>query len=126
VLVPGRLRLDHVAVEFETDLIRRAVDAHFFPHAIRPAKLEQLLTALGELCNEIDADRLEIVFDSAEEPQVQYGRLPSSLFEKLMQRCRSIFDEWERERLRSFFQNARADDGLLCLRVTRAFVVEAA
>lgn len=125
-LVPGRLRLDHVAVEFETDLIRRAIDAHFFPHAIRPAKIEQLLNALGDLCNEIDADRLEIVFDSAEEPQVQYARLPEPLFDRLMIRCESIFDEWERERLESFFANARGDDGLFCLRVTRAFVVEAA
>lgn len=125
-LVPGRLRLDHVAVEFETDLIRRAIDAHFFPHALRPSKLEQFLAELNALCSDIDADRLEVVFDSTEEPQVQYARLPAKLFDHLVARCQTIFDQWERERLQHFFDEARADDGLLCLRVTRAFVVEAA
>jgi len=125
-LVPGRLRLDHVTVEFETELIRRALDAHFFPHAVRPAKIEQFLATLAALCRDVNPDRLEIVFDSAEDPQVQYARLPEHLWAQLMVRCEAIFDEWERERLRNFFEAARADDGLLCLRLTRAFVVDAA
>ena len=126
ILLPGRLRLDHVSVAFETDLIRRAIDAQFFPHALRPAKVDAFLATLAALCRDVDPDRLEIVFDSAEEPQVQYARMPDHLHAQLMVRCEAIFDEWERERLRSFFAMARGDDGLLCLRVTRSFVVEAA
>jgi hypothetical protein len=126
VLLPGRLRLDSVSVDFEIDLIRRAIDAHFFPQALRPAKLDRFVAALGELRHTVDPERLDIVFDSAEEPQVQFARLPESLYRQLRQRADEIFDSWERERLNSFFETARGDDGLLCLRLTRSFVVEAA
>lgn len=126
VLVPGRLRLDGVHVGFETDLICRALDAHFFPQALRPSKLERFLAALDELRHCVDPERLEIVFDSAEEPHVQYARLPEPLFAQIVARAGEIFDAWERERLRVFFDASRGDDGLLCLRLTREFVVEAA
>lgn len=126
ILLPGRLRLDAVRVDFETDLIRRALDAHFFPHALRPAKIERFLAGLDELRHAVDPDRLEIVFDSADEPHVQYARLPDHLLSQLVGRATEIFDPWECERLRSFFDTACGDDGLFCLRLTREFVVEAA
>lgn len=126
VLLPARLRLDHITVEFDLDLIRRALDAHFFPQAVRPRKLEQFLAMLSELCRGIDAERLDVVFDAAMEPHVQFARLPEDLHREVIARTAGIFDEWERERLRPFLAEASADDGLLTLRVTRSFTLQAA
>ncbi len=126
VLLPGRLRLERVSVEFETELIQRALDAHFFPHALRPGKVERFLSILDDLCRRIDAVELEVVFDSADEPHVHYARLPRHLREELRARCEATFGDWERERLRGFLAQADADDGLFTLRVTRSFVLDAA
>lgn len=126
VLLPARLKLDHVTVEFELDLLRRALDAHFFPQAVRPRKVEQFLEMLAGLCREVDPDRLEIVFDAADEPHVQFARLPEELHRELIARSAGIFDEWERQRLRPFLAEAAADDGLFTLRVTRSFTLQAA
>lgn len=126
VLLPGRLRLERVTVEFESGLIERALDAHFFPHALRPGKVQRFLQILDDLCRQVDADDLEVVFDSAEEPHVHYARLPTPLRQELLSRCAAVFDTWERERLQNFLLQVDADDGLFTLRVTRSFVLDAA
>ncbi len=125
-LIHGRLRPGQAVVEAEDALLRRAVDAHFFPHALRPSKVERLLEELTALLRDLDPESLCVVFDATDDPQVSIARMPQEIYAALRQRCGEIFDAEEAERILGFLEQNRGDDGLLTLRVRRVFRLEIA
>ncbi len=113
-------------VEVDERLLQRALDQYFFPHALRPAKLERFLSAVRDLIQPLDADTVETCFDDLQFPNASIGPFPAQLCQLLLSRCTSIFDQWEMEHLQAFVQAHRAEYGALALRVRRRLSTEAA
>jgi len=125
-LVPGTLAQTEIALELEPDLIRRALDEHFYPNALRPTKVQQLLAELDELVHHIDPDTLGILYDDADDAQVSIARLPEQAYEDLAARCRRIFDDWEFERVQTFLTGHSGEDGVLTVRMKRVLSIQSA
>ncbi len=120
---PGSLELRGAEITIDGDDLRRALDLQFYPHAIRPTKVDRFIAALDDLLKHVAADELEIAFDEAEDPAVSVARMPDAVYDELLTRCGDIFDAWEVERVRPFLRENRDEDGLLALRVRREFDV---
>ncbi len=120
---PGSLELRSTEITIDGDDLRRGLDLQFYPHAIRPSKVDRFIAALDDLLHHVAADELEIAFDAAEDPAVSVARMPDAVYDELLTRCSDIFDAWEVERVRPFLRENRDDDGLLTLRVRREFDV---
>lgn len=106
-------------IDVDEALLRRALDRHFFPHAVRPAKLERFVHAVYELIADLDPGEVETTFDDAALPNASIGPFPPELCDVLVNRCEPIFDAWELERMRSFVADHRLEDGALAVRVRR-------
>src|SRR5262245_10312670 len=106
-------------IEVDEPLLRRAFDRHFFPHAVRPAKLERFVHAVHELVADLDPGEVETTFDDVALPNASIGSFPPELCDILLNRCAPIFDAWELERVRSFIADHRLEDGALAVRVRR-------
>lgn len=107
------------SVEFDAALVRRALDRHFFPHALAPAKVERFVAAFGDLVAHLDPSAVETSFDDADFPNAGIAPLPEALTRSLLAGAADIFDEWELERVRSFVSANRDEIGVLALRVHR-------
>lgn len=111
--------LDAGCIEVDEPLLRRAFDRHFYPHAVRPAKLERFVHTVHELIADLDPGEVETTFDDAALPNASIGPFPPELCATLLNRCTPIFDTWELERVRSFIADHRLEDGALAVRVRR-------
>ena len=113
-------------IEVDEPMLRRAFDRHFFPHAVRPGKLERFVHTVHELIADLDPSEVETTFDDTEVPNASIGPFPSDLCDMLLNRCTPIFDPWEIERVRSFIADHRLEDGALAVRVRRVLQRSAA
>jgi hypothetical protein len=106
-------------VEIDSALVRRALDRHFFPHAIAPAKLDRFVAALGDLATRLDPAAIETSFDDADYADAGIAPLPEDVCRALLARSADIFDAWELERVRSFVAENSDEVGVLAIRVHR-------
>ena len=125
-LVPGSIQCGRSAVEFDEPYLRSALDRHFFPHLLRPTTIDQFVTLLRSLVGEMHCEDIETSFDDANDPTVGIAPLPDPLGDQILARCAEMFDEWEVERVASFVDTNRFEDGALALRVRQQPVVMAA
>lgn len=113
-------------IEVDDSMLRRAFDRHFYPHAVRPTKLERFVHTVHELIADLDPGEVETSFDDVDLPNASIGPFPSDLCSTLLDRCAPIFDAWEMERVRSFIADHRLEDGALAVRVRRILARSAA
>jgi hypothetical protein len=106
-------------IDVDESLLRRALDRHFYPHAVRPAKLERFVYTVRQLVADLHPAEVETTFDDATLPNASIGPFPAELCDALVDRCTPIFDAWELERVRSFIADHRQEDGALAVRVRR-------
>jgi len=121
--VSGRLASSAAVVTIEDSNVRRGLDRQFFPHAVRPSKIDSFVGMLREVVSQIDADALEIAFDDAEDPAVSIARFPDESYDEVVTRCFEIFDAAEMSSVSRFLAANRNEDGLLALRVRQDFRV---
>jgi len=117
--VPGELEVGNAEVHIDSRDVRRGLDLRFYPHALRPAKIDRFLSVVHELITKIDPDQLVIAFDSADDPDESIACMPERIYNELLRRCAEIFDPWELPRVLDFLHDNRDADGLLALHVTR-------
>jgi hypothetical protein len=118
-LQPGPPPSEHSSVEVDPALLRRALDRHFFPHALRARKLEQFLALVQELIQDVDPSSLEISFDDVEHANASFAPFPDELCDLLLLQCRAIFDESELQRVAEFIDSNQSAVGALAVRVYR-------
>jgi hypothetical protein len=117
--IPASLALDTSPIALDDRELRRGLDLEFYPHAVRPTKLDRFLAALHEVISRIDPESLPIAFDAADDPAVSIACIPHGTYEELMARCTEIFDQAELSTVTKFLDENRREDGLLALRVRR-------
>jgi hypothetical protein len=118
---PGSLEVCNTQVAIDVGDLRRGLDRHFYPHAIRPSKVQRFVAVLCDLLNHVVPDELQIAFDASEDPAVSIARMPDTIYAAVSACCADIFDAWELERVRAFLSDNRDEYGLLALRVRREF-----
>lgn len=106
-------------VDVDEPLLRRALDRHFYPHAIRPAKVERVVDTVRALITPLDPTQVETTFDDAALPNTGIGPFPGALADALLDHCAPFLDAWELERLRTFIAEQHREDGALAVRVRR-------
>jgi hypothetical protein len=114
---PGPIPAEHSSVEVDLALLRRALDRHFFPHALRARKLEEFVILVQALVQDLDPSSLEISFDDVEHANASFGPFPDDLCDLLLAQSRSIFDESELQRVAEFIDSNRSAVGALAVRV---------
>jgi hypothetical protein len=105
--------------EVDEPLLRRALDRHFYPQAIRSAKVERILAVVRSVVGRLDARDIEIAFDDPAFPNAAIGPLPGGLDQDVLGGCAGFLDAWELDRLRAFVTEHRGADGALAIRVRR-------
>jgi len=113
-------------IDVDAPLLRRALDRHFFPHALRPLKVERFVDIVNELLGTLDPATAETSFDDPTLPNAGIGPFPPTLCDVLLDRCTPIFDTWEMGRVGSFIEDHRFEDGALAIRVRRILARSAA
>jgi hypothetical protein len=116
---PGSLEARNSEVLVDDRDLRRGLDQQFFPHALRPTKVDQFLSVIHDVVRHIPPDGLEIAFDDAQDPEVSIARMPTDSYQELLTRCTEIFDPWEWPHVSRFLHENCGEDGLLALRVRR-------
>jgi hypothetical protein len=107
----------------DTD-VRRGLDLKFFPHAVRPTKIDDFLDALHEAIRDLAAEDLEIAFVDADDPHVSIAPMPEQAVQRVLVASSKIFDPWEFPLVERFLQENRQETGVLALRVRRNAVVD--
>ncbi len=125
-VVPGSIQSGRSAVEIDEPYLRSALDRHFFPHLLRPTRIDHFVSMLRSLLHEVSAEDIETSFDDADDPAVGIAPFPDDLCRQVLARCTEVFDEWEAERVVSFVDINRFEDGALALRVRQQPAVLAA
>jgi hypothetical protein len=115
----GTLEVRNAEVVIDDGDLRRGLDLRFYPHAVRPTKVDRFIAVLREIVCGIEPDNLDIAFDDADDPAVSIARMPDTVFHALLTRCADIFDSWEMLQVGAFLHENREEDGLLALRVRR-------
>jgi hypothetical protein len=118
----GVLEVGSAEVQIDPRDVRRGLDLQFYPHALRPTKIDHFLSVVHDAIHQIDPDHLEIAFDAADDPAVCIAGLPDRIYNEILARCAEIFDPWELPRVIAFLRDNREADGLLALRVRRQVV----
>lgn len=116
---PGMLEVGSSEVQIDPHQLRRGLDRLFYPHALRPTKIDRFLSLVHDVISQIDPDQLVIAFDDANDPSVSIAGMPDGICNEILARCTDIFDPWELPRVISFLRDNRGADGLLALRVRR-------
>ncbi len=104
-------------VDVDARLLRSALDRHFYPHVIRPHKLDCFVRLVQELIEKLDPPGLATSFDDAELANAGIAPFPETLCALLLRGCADIFDEWELAKVAQFVGAHRYEDGALALRV---------
>jgi len=118
-LLSGRLLCNRVDVEADWQLLRRGLDAHFYPQVFPSRRSEGLRAILDGVLGGVDPGSLVILHDADSDPNVSIARFPPPLLPVVLARCAESFAGWELLRVREFLSRHAEDDGLLCLRVRR-------
>ena len=113
-------------IDVDLPLLRRAFDRHFYPHAVRPSKVDRFTRAVTELVGDLDPAAVTIAFDDVDVPNASLGPFPAELCEPLLRRCTQFLDAWELEQVRRFIAEHRGPDGALAVRVRRVLQRSAA
>jgi hypothetical protein len=116
---PGELETRNSEVLLDDRDLRRGLDRQFFPHALRPTKVDRFISVVHDVVSHITPNDLEFAFDDADNPAVSIARMPTESYHELLTRCTEIFDPWEWPRVSRFLRDNRGEDGLLALRVRR-------
>ncbi len=120
---PCYLRVAAAAVDIADNDVRRGLDLEFFPHAVRPTKVEDFLGALHEAIGELATEDLEIAFVDAGDPEVSIARMPEQAVQRVLSASSKIFDAWEFALVERFLRENRQETGVLALRVRRNAVI---
>jgi hypothetical protein len=119
-IVPGRLHEAHpAAVEIDAGDVRRSLDRAFYPHVLRPSKIDRFVRTLSELVGHLEPCTLDVAFDDANDPAVSIAALPDTVCCELSQRCADIFDPPELARVLAFLNDNRSESGALAVRIRR-------
>jgi hypothetical protein len=119
VLEPCSIRTLDSEVGIDDSDVRRGLDLKFFPHALRPTKIDDFLSALHSALRDIAAENLVIAFVDASDPAMSIARMPEQIFQQLLAASARIFDPWEVPLVQRFLQENREEDGVLALRIRR-------
>ena len=119
VIEDRRLTLGAFHVTVEEAAIRRALDHHFHPYALRQTKIDHFVAAVQNVLATLPGEQVETAFDDADDPAVSIARLPDDGIVALLAHCMDIFDAWELARVASFVSANRDEYGALALRVRR-------
>jgi hypothetical protein len=103
--------------------VRRGLDLEFYPHALRPTKVDDFLDALHAAVRDVALEDIEIAFADAEDPEVSIAPMPEAAFRQLLAASERIFDAWEIPRVERFLRENRLETGVLALRVRRNAVI---
>jgi hypothetical protein len=125
-LEPGAMPATVDAVEIDESLLRRALDRHFYPQALRPTTLEAFIRTVRDLLRQLDPNEVETSFDDAAFANASIGPFPAWLCAPLLGRCALLFDPVELDRVRDFVADHRGEDGALAVRVRRDIITHAA
>lgn len=120
-LAHGTLTVQGSEVSLDDADLRRGLDMEFFPHALRPTKVDRLLSVMHQIVNRVDPETLAIAFDAADDPAVSIAPMPEAAYQELLTRCAEIFDPGELEPVTRFLRENRDESGLLALRIRRYF-----
>jgi hypothetical protein len=118
-VVEQRIETAAVRLAIEEHEIRRALDCHFYPYALRPSKVDQFVAAVRAILPLLPADQIATEFDDADDPTLSIARLPDEGVVTLLERSMDIFDAWELSRIAGFISANRDEYGALALRVRR-------
>jgi len=118
----GALEVGSSEVQIDPRHLRRGLDRQFYPHALRPTKIDRFLSVVHNAIHQIDPDHLVIAFDDADDPAVCIAGMPDGVYNEILVQCAKIFDPWELPRVIEFLRDNREADGLLALRVRRQVV----
>jgi len=114
--VPGSIQSGKRSVEIDEPYLRSALDRHFFPQLLQPATVDGFVTLLHSLVQETPTG-IETSFDDVDDPSVGIAPLPDDLYRQLTARSAEIFDRAEVDRIASFIDTNRFEDGALALHV---------
>jgi hypothetical protein len=120
---PCCLRTVAAAVGIADNDVRRGLDLEFFPHAVRPTKVEDFLGALHEAIGELATEDLEIAFVDSADPAVSIAPMPEQAVQRVLTASSKIFDAWEFPLVERFLRQNRQETGVLALRVRRNAVI---
>jgi hypothetical protein len=115
----GCLEVQCTGVAIDDSDVRRGLDLEFYPHVLRPTKLDQFVSLLHQVISHINPDELAIAFDAADDPAISVAPMPDVVSQEILVQCQEIFDPWEFSRVSTFVHNNRDEHGLLALRVHR-------
>ncbi|HVN86572.1 MAG TPA: hypothetical protein VMW17_17200 [Candidatus Binatia bacterium] len=118
-IVTERIVPEALEVTVEESEVRRALDHHFHPYALRQTKIDGFVHAVQQILATLPGDQVETSFDDADDPAVSIARLPDDGCVALLARCMDIFDSWELPRVAAFVSANRDEYGALALRVRR-------
>jgi hypothetical protein len=99
------------------------LDLEFYPHAVRPTKIENFLNALHAAIRDLALEDIEIAFADADDPAVSIAPMPEQAFRRILAASLEIFDPWELPRVERFLRENRLETGVLALRVRRNAVM---
>ncbi|HYD47162.1 MAG TPA: hypothetical protein VEB21_02375 [Terriglobales bacterium] len=116
---PGRLPAQEAELELDFGDLRRSLDLEFYPHALRPTKVDDLIEVLTDRIGRLDADSLDIAFDVADDPCCSVAPMPPDTVEAVIAASARIFDPWELDKVSRFLRDNSREDGLLALRIRR-------
>jgi hypothetical protein len=122
-IVPERLLEGRVQIGIDEPHVRRALDHHFHPYALRPSKIDRFVDAVHDVLAQLPAEHVVTEFDDADDPAVSIGRLPDEGVVALLDRGIEIFDAWELARIASFVSAERDEYGALALQVRRQMLL---
>lgn len=120
---PCALRSLASAVDIDDVDVRRSLDLEFYPHAVRPTKIENFLNALHAAIRDLALEDIEIAFADADDPAVSIAPMPEQAFRQILAASLEIFDPWELPRVERFLRQNRQETGVLALRVRRNAVI---
>ncbi len=115
----GSLAMQSTAIAIDDGDVRRGLDREFYPHVLRPTKLDRFVSVLRTVISRINPDELAIAYDAADDPAVSVAPMPDATSQELLAQCEEIFDPWEFSRVSSFVHKNRDEYGVLALRVHR-------
>jgi len=121
--LPGRLRVSAVRVGIPVEEISQAIDDAVFPHVLPPPRLRALTDAATKSMADLNADRLEVLFQVPTDPATSMARLADEDLESVIARLYCLLDAREGPRLAARLRSLHAAEALLCA-VTRYYEVD--
>ncbi len=125
-IITGRLEAQPIELSFDEPSLRRALDRHFYPYALRASKVDRFVQIVREVLAMLPAEELDTEFDDADDSEVGIGRLPDQGCVAILELCIDLFDAWELSRVASFVSGNRDEYGALALRIRKPVALRSA